>query len=174
MLEQLNNLLIHSSPVFWVSAFTGTAIFVIQMITSGDDFDNFKWLSKQAVTGFMMMFGWSGITCQLEFHLPESTSLLISFCVGLLTIYITGYIFKAAKKLHSPGTVFTLDDAIGKEALVYQRIPRDGLGKITISLQQMTHEINAASQNQSEIPFFTRVQVIKKIDDSTVVVAEIK
>lgn len=144
-----------------------------------DDFDhldafNIKWLSKQALTGFLMMFGWAGITCLKEFHLSSAGALLAAFTVGVLTLYSTSFLFKNAKKLQSPGSVFNIDEAIGKEAVVYQRIPKNGIGKITISLQQMTFEINAAAHHQNEIPSFTRVKVINKIDDNTIIVAEIK
>ena len=75
-----------------------------------------------------------------------------------------------AKHLQSTGSVYKIDAVIGKEAYVYQHIPIDGTGKISISFQDLTYEIDAVSHTQNEIPSFTRVQIIKKRDDSTVVV----
>lgn len=155
--------------------------FFLNFLGTGEhsDFDegdasHFKWLSKQTITGFLMFFGWTGITCQQEFKLQNSVTLLLSFLVGLLTIFLTGMIFKTARKLQSSGYVFNIEESIGKEASVYQQIPKDGIGKITISLQDCTFEINAISHNREQINSFTRVQVIKKIDDTTVVVATLK
>ncbi len=189
MLEIITNLKISidTYPLFWVCASVGSTLFVIQFMLTlfgadgHEDFDNgttsidnnVKWLSKQALTGFLMMFGWTGITCKTEFQLENSMAILISFAAGLLTIFITGYIFKTAGKLHSPGNVFRVEDTIGKEALVYQRIPHVGMGKITVSLQEHSFEVDAISHNQEEINSFAHVQIIKKLDDTTVVVIPI-
>jgi hypothetical protein len=118
-----------------------------------------------------MMFGWAALTCQNQFHLPRSATLSIAIAAGIVTVLVTGCIFKMARKLHSSGTVFALDDAIGKEAVVYQRIPRAGIGKISISLHHLTHEIDAMSLDDEDIPSFTAVRVVKKASDSVVVVA---
>jgi hypothetical protein len=93
---------------------------------------------------------------------------------GLITLLITGLIFRGAKKLHSSGTVFRIEDAIGKEAMVYQRIPKDGAGKISISLHNFTHEIDAVSSLQEELLSFTSVRIIEKVDEKTVRVTPIK
>lgn len=165
--------------MFWFCSIVGTLLFAVQIYLSFHDFDsfadvsNFKWLSKQALTGFLMMFGLTGVTCQEEFALSTGMAVLISLAVGLLTLFLTAYLFNSAKKLQSPGSIFNLDDAVGKEASVYQRIPNDGVGKITIALNQQTFEIDAASLDRKEIGSFARVQVIKKLDDNTVVVAEV-
>lgn len=186
------NELLRSGSVFWFSALAGTGIFIIQFIINifgGADQDNFdsgdstdansdfadarkfKWLSMQAITGFFMMFGWTAITCQSEFGLQNTPTIAISLASGFLTAFIIRSIFKFAKKLQSSGTSYRIEDAVGKEAYVYQSIPKDGVGKITISLQHFTHEIDAISHDSEEVSSFTRVKIIKKKDDNTVVVA---
>lgn len=174
--------LINYEAILWFCALVGSGMMLIQFLLNlfglGEDHVDeiaidalkFKWLSRQAISGFVMMFGWTGLACQHEFGLSMMPSILISFAVGVLTIFITTSIFKAAKKLHSSGNVFNIEEAIGKEAFVYQRIPKEGVGKVTISLQNFTHEIDAISLNQEELPSFTRVQIIKKLDNHTVVV----
>lgn len=176
-----------SFSVFWFCALAGTGMFIIQFFLnmSGfaghDDLDdggiadsnNFKWLSKQTLTGFLMMFGWTGLACKEEYHLETIFAIIISLLIGLFTIFITGLLFKAAKKLQSTGNIFNIDDTVGKEAYVYQRIPVDGMGKISVSLHYGTFEINAVS-NQDEISSFAPVQILKKLNDSTVVVTSIK
>lgn len=160
------------SPFFWFCALLGSGLFLLQFLLSffgGLDEDSdadglkIKWLSKQGITGFLMMFGWSALTCQNQFHLPLTLTLPIAIASGAVTVFVTGLIFKMARKLHSPGTIFNLDDAIGKEATVYQRIPKNGIGKISLSLNQMTHEIDAVTENGEEIPSFAPVRILKKI-----------
>lgn len=164
---------------FWFCAVAGTGMFVIQLMMTllGSDMDDshaedgkFKWKTRQALTGFFMMFGWSALTCALQFHFSLLPTFLIALTTGLLAAFITSLIFRLAKKAHSSGTVFNIDDSIGKEALVYHRIPKQGSGKITVSLHDITHEIDAISEGD-EIASFTQVQIIKKMDDKTVIVA---
>ena len=169
---------------FWFCALAGSGMFLIQFLlyfvgTDVDDFDdhssqNFKWLSKQAVTGFLMMFGWVGLAAKKELGFSPPVSMALAIVAGVIAMLITGSIFKLARKLRSSGTVFRLEDAIGKEASVYQRIPKDGIGKVSLSLHEMTHEIDAVSLNGEEVSSFSPVQIIKKADEQTVVVVPIK
>lgn len=182
------NELISQDPIFWCCALTGTCLFVIQFLLTflggGDgDFDsgggevdasNLKWLSKQAMTGFLMMFGWVGLTCKKEFHLALFPTIVFAFLAGLLAIFVTALLFRGVRKLRSSGTVFRIEDAVGREATVYQRIPKGGVGKITLSLHDLTHEIDAISQLEEDLPSFTQVQVLNTSDATTVVVVPIK
>jgi len=138
------------------------------------DSDKVKWASKQAITGFLMMFGWSALTCQKQFNLSTTMTLIIAVAVGMVTVFVIGFIFKMARKLHSSGNVFRLEDTIGKEATVYQRIPKDGIGKISLSLHDMTREIDAMSHNGDEIASFVCVRIVKKSSDDVVIVTQIK
>lgn len=186
------NELIKSGSIFWFCALAGSGMFFIQFIINifgGNDKDNFdaheipdtntdsadvrkfKWLSLQAITGFLMMFGWTAITCQNEFGLKNISTIGIAVASGVLAALIIRSIFKYAKKLQSSGSIFRIEDAIGKEAYVYQSIPKNGTGKISISLQNFTHEIDAISYNCEALSSFSRVKIIKKQDDHTVVVA---
>ena len=175
--------------IFWFCAMIGSGLFLLQFLFTlliGDslenpqegsvDFDagNFKWLSKQAVAGFLMMFGWAGLACRKEFDASIPWTLVISVSVGLFAMFVSSLLFKGARKLKSTGTVFQIEKAIGKEATVYQRIPPEGIGKVTVLVQQFTHEIDAISHEAEEIPSFTQVQIIGQADDRTVIVAPIK
>ena len=177
------NELVKSDSVFWFCALAGSCLFLIQLILNlfgssfedGDlDSSDFKWLSKQALAGFLMMFGWVGLTCTKEFELSKVFSSMIALLCGFISIFVIGFIFKSAKKLSSTGTIFKIEDAIGKEASVYLRIPKGGVGRISISLHHFTREIDAVSHNAEDIPSFAQVQIIKKMDEKTVLVIPIK
>lgn len=170
--------------LFWFAALAGTALFVIQLLVSGlgsggGDGDSlewdafkFKWLSKQAVTGFLMMFGWAGLSAGKEFHLPLIPTLLVAASAGVVLILITGSLFKGAKKLHSPGSEFRIEDALGKNGLLYQRIEGGGTGKVTVLLNEMTYEIDAQSESGEDIDSFTSVKITQIRDGKTVAVAK--
>lgn len=167
-----------SNPLFWLCALTGTGLFAVQFLLTllgsdalgDDDAMQMQWLSKQTITGFLMMFGWIGLTCKKELCYSMPVTISIALAGGVASIFLIAYLFKAAKKLKSEGAVFRLDDAIGKEATVYHRIPRNGSGKITLSLYNLSYEIDAISHDAEEIPSFTQVQIVKKVDDKTVIV----
>lgn len=194
MLHYINyfNELIKSDSFFWFCALAGSGMFFIQFMINilggtdqdsfdvGDttdansnsaDFRKFKWFSMQTLTGFLMMFGWTAITCQSEFGLKNLPTIGFSISAGVLAAFIIRSIFKYAKKLQSYGSPYRIEDAIGKEAYVYQSIPKDGIGKISISLHNFTHEIDAISHNSEALPSFTRVKIIEKKNNNTVIVA---
>ncbi|MCX6991063.1 MAG: hypothetical protein NTX49_08400 [Chlamydiae bacterium] len=135
------------------------------------DAKKFKWLSLQTITGFLMMFGWTAITCKNEFGLQDSITMGLALTSGLFASLIIRSIFKLAKKLRSSGSIYRIEDAIGKEGYVYLCIPKGGKGKISMSLQNFTHEIDAISHHSEDLPSFMRVKIIKKSDENTVVVA---
>jgi membrane protein implicated in regulation of membrane protease activity len=189
--------LIKSGTLFWFCALAGSGMFLIQLIVNmfgmgnGDSFDTsdisldtihdcagnsadvarFKWLSFQTITGFLMMFGWMAITCQNQFGLQDSITIVVSLALGSFASLITLFVFKLAKKLKSSGSIYRIEDAIGKEGYVYQCIPKGGAGKVSLSLQNFTHEINAVSRCDKDLPSFTRVKIIEKINENTVVVS---
>lgn len=186
------NDIIRSGSIFWFCALAGSGMFFFQFVISffstidqsnfdsgntidtnsdSSDIRKFKWLSMHAITGFFLMFGWTAITCQNEFKLQNMYTIGISIAVGLMTALIISFIFKFAKKLQSSGSIYRIDDAIGKEAYVYHCIPKDGIGKISISLHNFTHEIDAISYNSEKLSSFTRVKIINKKDDNTVIVS---
>ena len=182
------NLIVSQDTLFWFAALSGSGLLIIQFALNflgimdseggdhGIDFDarEVKWLSKQALTGFLMMFGWIGLACKKEFDLNTFYSTGFGLLGGLSALLVTGLIFKMAKKLHSTGNRFSLDDAIGKEATVYNQIRKNGTGKISLSLYDLTHEVNALSLNGEEIASFTQVKIIKKADERTVYVSPIR
>ncbi len=179
------NDLVSQNPIFWFCALVGSGMFLIQFALNlfvadghhhaddgGNEIDSgkLKWLSKQAITGFLMMFGWTGLACIKEFELSRTLSITISLAAGIITTFITGALFSGAKKLGSSGNVFKIEDVIGKEATVYQRIPKNGIGKISVSFHNLSYEIDAISLSNKELSSFTKVQVIKKSDNGTAVV----
>ncbi len=177
--------LITSDSFYWFCALAGSGMFFIQFIinlfglSDQDDFSEgnesvdarkLKWLSMQTITGFLMMFGWTAITCQNEFALPDEWTICIAIAIGFFSAMTIRSIFKMTDKLKSSGSIFNIEEAIGKEAYVYQRILKGEMGKISMTLQHFTYEIDAVSHHPEELASFSRVKIIGKINDKTVVV----
>ncbi len=163
--------------LFWFCAAAGSGLFLVQFLLSflgAEDEDgggNFKWLSKQALSGFLMMFGWVGLTCRKEFGTGNGVAIALGVMGGAFAMFVSAFLFKVARKLRSTGTVFQIEKAIGKEAVVYQRIPQDGVGKVTVSIEGIGHELDAISLDGKTLDSFSAVKIVKIENGQTAVVA---
>jgi hypothetical protein len=176
---------------FWFCALFGTGFFLINTflsffsgIDSGLDIPShetvhegvgspdaaFQLLSLTSLTGFLMMFGWVGLAAFEQYQLSYPLSLACALVAGTATMYLTASIFAGAKKLASDGSAFDINQTLGKRATVYSRIPEHGKGQIQIAISNLTHEVDALSENSVIIESNTNVEVVKIIDQSTVVV----
>lgn len=182
--------------VFWFCALAGTVVFLARVglmlmgiadMDGGDGLDSaqamghahlashsdslFEILSVNSVTAFFMMFGWTGLACYAQFSLGAVLSIMGALTAGVLCMLMTAYLFRWARKLASAGGAFDIHKTIGCQAQVYQRIPADGRGKITIDMpDSMTHEVDAIAEDGKEIDSFKTVQVIRVVDQHTVAV----
>lgn len=129
----------------------------------------FKLFSINSLTGFFMMFGWIGLAAHKQFHLGAGVSVLLAFAAGLLTMAVTGLLFKAVLGLQTTGSRFDASKAVGLSAAVYARIPAGGRGQIRVSHEGLTRTLDALSE-EGEIESFVNVVVLKAMDSKTVVV----
>lgn len=190
MVENLNAY----QMTFWFCALCGTGFFLINTVMSmisGVDTDldivshhtthegidspdaAFQLISLTSLTGFVMMFGWIGLTCYEQFHLDPLMTFLCALSAGFITMYLTAKIFQSAKRLASNGSVFDISQALGKVAVVYARIPVDGKGQIQIAISSLTHELDALSSDNVVIESNTHVEVLRILDNTTVIVKPI-
>ncbi len=136
--------------------------------------DAFKFLSLNALIGFLMMFGWGGLTAHRQFSLNNLISVSVALSSGLLFLGLTRSIFKVARALTSTGSTFDIQSALGKQAMVYQKIEVGEQGVIQISLHDLTHQLHARSNDNQVINSFKTVEIIQVIDHQTVLVKRVK
>lgn len=104
--------LINPDNIFSFCALAGSGMFVIQFLLNfidvrkNEDFEDrsFIRMSVQAVTGFLMIFGWTAISFQREEYFQDGSTLVIAFVSGLFALFITSAIFRVAKKLQRRGS----------------------------------------------------------------------
>ena len=181
-----------SDIIFWISAIVGTTLFLLRMLMSFfgsgffeenvdlDGFEDhnhhsgllFKFFTMHSLSGFLMMFGWSGLACIAQFNLSTSYSFLIALICGISMILIIALIMHVAMFLESPGTIFSTKKTIGLIGKVYQYIPEHGQGKIHVVVNNITRELLAQSHNKKAIESFTLIKVVKIIDHEIVEVTE--
>ena len=183
-----------SELAFFGCAFAGTLFFILRVALialggfAGDDFGlddgdvddagseaeteaAFKILSINALSAFIMMFGWGGLTALQDFSLGPVLSFLIALVTGSATGLLTAYIFYLVRKLCSEGEILHLDDLVGKPGSVYERIPSNGVGSVQITHNGMTRELEAKSISSKAIDAFVQV-VVKEVSDGVLIVSE--
>ena len=182
--------------VYWILAAVSSIIFIIQAIMtfigfdadsdvdmstapdqipeSGDaafDAAGFHLVSVKSVICFILGFGWTGVLC---WNLIPSRILLrlLAAVVGLIFMSLIAFLLFQMMKLNRDNT-FHVSQVIGLPADVYLRIPanRKQTGKITVSLNGSTHELEAISD--TDIPTGAKVRIKEIVQGETVLVEKI-
>lgn len=179
----LVHLIFYIDTFFWFFAIAGTILFLLRFMLMfvefgeglGEDHHadaDFKMLSTHSMTGFFMMFGWSGLAALHQFHLPAGWASLVAFGCGLSCLFVLRRLFRGARRLVSRGRSLNYNEAVGKCGHVYQRIPARGTGKIIVTYEGFQHEMEAVSVNAQEIPSFTQIEVVRILDGHKAVVIQ--
>jgi membrane protein implicated in regulation of membrane protease activity len=182
--------------VYWILAAVSSIIFIIQAIMtfigfdadsdvdmstapdqipeSGDaafDAAGFHLVSVKSVICFILGFGWTGVLCWN--YIPNHVLLgLLAAVVGLIFMSLIAFLLFQMMKLNRDNT-FRVEQTIGLPADVYLRIPgnRKQTGKITVSLNGSTHELEALSD--TDIPTGAKVRIKEIVQGETVLVEKI-
>ena len=175
---------------FWMIAIPSTIFFSLQMImtfaaggldadvdidtdvdvdvdTDGDSSGGspFQMFTFRNLIAFLTVFSWSGITC-LDNNMTLTSTLVISTLAGLAMVLVLSSLFFFTAKLAQDNSADS-SNAIGRDAIVYLRIPAMGSGKINVQFGGATREAIATSK--VECPTGSRVKVIGKEADTLVV-----
>jgi membrane protein implicated in regulation of membrane protease activity len=173
---------------FWYIAIGSSLFFLIQTIltfigsdhsTAGTDFSDamhndspFQLFSLRNMINFLLGFGWGGVAF---YDSIESKGLLIfvSLLVGTVFVALFFFLIIQILKLTEDNT-FHQENLIGKVGEVYLTIPAkmSGKGKIIISLNGTSHELQAMTESEESIPSNHSVRVVY-IYDETLIVAKI-
>lgn len=182
--------------VYWILAAVSSIIFIIQAIMtfigfdadsdvdmstapdqipeSGDaafDAAGFHLVSVKSVICFILGFGWTGVLCWN--YIPNRVLLgLLAVVVGLIFMSLIAFLLFQMMKLNRDNT-FRVEQTMGLPADVYLRIPgnRKQTGKITVSLNGSTHELEALSD--TDIPTGAKVRIKEIVQGETVLVEKI-
>ena len=180
-----------SLQIFWGCALISSGVFAIQTILTligmdntdmdvdadfdGDTMDTGGYMSLfsiRSLVNFFVGFGWAGISF---YNIITAKILLFAVAIafGLLFGYMYIFLRRKLMCLESNGAV-DINDALGKEAEVYLRIPASntGTGKVQISLGGSIHEMPAITEG-GEIASGKRIKVTKVLDNKTLLVEEI-
>lgn len=173
--------------IFWYVAIPTSIIFLIQTIITfigGDvsdgidaDFDGnlddhgpFQLFSIRNLINFLLGFSWAGISFYGSIE-NKSVLTAIAFLTGVSFVGIFFFVIQQILKLSEDNT-FKFSDTIGKVAEVYIPIPsnKSGLGKILITLNGSTRELDAMTEGEKiETKFLVK---ITNIENNQILIVE--
>ena len=130
--------------------------------------------SIRNLVAFFTFFGWSGLW-MLSTSLSPLLTAILSILVGIVFMIISMSLFFLVSKMQRNGTV-QLKNAIGKIGEVYIPIPanRKNYGKIMIVIQGTLSEVEAITDEYTDIKTGTQVEVVKVEGNSKLLVKKIQ
>jgi hypothetical protein len=138
---------------------------------AGDhDFDG-NWflglLTFRALCAAIAFFGLGGLTAAY-YDLTPAAQLGTAVLSGAGALYLVAALMKSLYRLKADGTV-RLSHAVGRTGTVYLRVPgqKTGPGKVTLSLQNRTVEVEAFTA-ANELPTGTPIRVVAVLGPSAV------
>ena len=176
---------------FWTIACCASLVFIIQTVMTfvglGTDTDvdagpmdgSVDSMEDGALSGvfsfrnlvnFLLGYGWAGVL--LHDSIEKGWLLqLIAIAVGLVFVLEFVLMFRQVMKLSHDGS-FRMQEAVGLKADVYLRIPaaRSGRGKVQVSVKGSVHEIDAMTDNETEIATGGQVQIVDVLGDDLLLV----
>ena len=104
-----------------------------------------KWLSLKAVVASLTFFGLGGLAAEKSGASPFA-SLAIALAAGTISVFLVGFLMSSLGRLQSQGNL-DVQNAVGKPAKVYLRIPASGggHGKVTVEVQGRSIELEAVT-----------------------------
>ena len=128
---------------------------------------SFKALTFQGIMAFLMFFGLAGLYVTKSGGGP-SPAILAGGAAGGLSMYATGKLFELFVNLQQDGTV-KLSEAIGAKGQVYLRIGDEGVGQVTVEVNEAQRTFNAKSEDGTNIATGDFIEVVDTIGEVLVV-----
>jgi hypothetical protein len=137
----------------------------------GHDTGAFKLLSVQAMTGFLMGFGWGGFASLKGSGFGLLPSIGIGVVCGLGMMWILAVVLRGMHELESSGNI-NVEDVVGREAVVDVTVPagRGGSGRIKVVVDERQRSYAAVTEG-GELARATRVRILSAEGDNTLTVA---
>lgn len=116
--------------------------------------------SLLGISAFGFMFGLAGRYCILTLGLHWSISMFIAAIVGLLVMYLVGWLFYKAKSLESNG-VTRIKNTVDCSGTVYLPFKDNEHGTVHIDVHGIMREYDAKASDDNEFKVGDSVTVVK-------------
>ena len=176
--------------IYWITALISSGIFIVLLILTliGGDADDmggdvdaevdgdagigFQFLSLKNLMGFFTIFGWSGIAC-IENGVSISLTVIVSIFCGLIMMTAMAALFYYLAKLQSSGTL-KLKNALHQIGEIYLTVGagRSSIGKVSINVQGTLRELEALTDEKSDLVQGNVVKV-KEVTDNGILIVQL-
>lgn len=125
-----------------------------------------QFFSLRNFINLLLGFSWTGVLFYDDIS-NKTILVLLATAVGLVFVFSFFWAINQVKKLAEDNT-FRLEQAIGKLAEVYIPIPANmsGKGKVTVSVNGSTHELDAVTNSDTKLPTASMVRILSIENDS--------
>jgi hypothetical protein len=126
--------------------------------TANHSDNQFKLLSIISIFGFLMGFGWSGLSFRFEHGFSSAATAALAFAAGFATMVLTSTVMYLIKRLDkTPDYELDMASMVGKNGMVY--LPKED-GKATVQIQSLggLKEFEAIVKS-GEVKAFQRIRV---------------
>ena len=129
----------------------------------GDTGIGFQFFTFKNLVAFFTIFGWSGISF-LEAGMSKGIVVLLAAVCGLAMMFVMAFLFYQMNKMTSSGTL-KMENAIGQIGSVYLTIGanRSRIGKVQVTVQGALRELEALTDEDSDLP----TNAVVKVDQIT-------
>ncbi len=119
-----------------------------------------KIISFRGIIAFLAVFGWVGIEL-LKLGAGSVIAIGVGLLAGFAIMVIMALLLRELFKLQSNGNS-DIKNAVGNSGTAYIPIPasRQGKGKVTVTFQNSTHELDAVTDEEEDIPSYSEILVI--------------
>ena len=176
--------------IYWITALISSGIFIVLLILTliGGDADDmggdvdaevdgdagigFQFLSLKNLMGFFTIFGWSGIAC-IENGVSISLTVIVSIFCGVIMRTAMAALFYYLAKLQSSGTL-KLKNALHQIGEIYLTVGagRSSIGKVSINVQGTLRELEALTDEKSDLVQGNVVKV-KEVTDNGILIVQL-
>ena len=132
-----------------------------------------KIITVRGIVAFFAIGGWAGLAA-LTAGLHPIWAIQISLFIGVCALLLAAIVIRLALRMQTSGNL-NLNNAISQTAEVYIRIPagRAETGKVTMLLQERFVELDAVTDNNSDIMPNSKVEVVGVANGDCLVVSPI-
>lgn len=134
------------------------------------DFGN-QFFTVKNLVAFFTMFGWSGLAAYKS-GISNFWVVLIALASGVLMVFLMYLLMRNTAKLRNSGTL-QMKNAVNQVGETYLRIPanRAGMGKIHVQFQGRLAELDAMTDDNTDIPTGKPVQVVNILNNQILLVS---
>lgn len=169
--------------VLWSIALFFTLFFILQTIvslfTGGDhadaDFDadgeiGYQFFTIKNLIAFFTMFGWTGLAAY-KANLHNGLVIVIALLSGCTMVFIMYLLMRNTDRLKHSGTL-QMKNAINQIGETYLRIPaqRNGIGKVQVQVQGRFMELDAMTDDATDIATGKPIQVVNILNNQILLV----